>query len=387
MVSHELLSAGDRDVARIELIQVTKKYGSTTAVSEVSLDIADGEFVVLLGPSGCGKSTILKMIAGLEEITQGEIYIADRLVNYVSPGDRDVAMVFQSYALYPHMTAYQNIAFPLRMARQKKSAIAQRVSEIAAILGLTAVLKQYPEELSGGQRQRVALGRAMARRPAAFLMDEPLSNLDAQMRVQMREELLTLHRLLHTTTVYVTHDQVEAMTMGHRIVVMNQGAVQQIGTPHDVYARPVNTFVARFIGTPGINLFAGEVRRDGGAAYFHNPDLRLPLPPPLAAALDAALQDGRVTLGVRPESVYIATDPDELPHRAIVARVEPVGSDLYVGLKLGATPCQVRTPPWLSLAEGQTVSVDFDAHRIVIFDSADRRIRHEELAALANGRA
>jgi ABC-type sugar transport system ATPase subunit len=376
-------------VARIELIQVTKKYGSTTAVCEVSLDIADGEFVVLLGPSGCGKSTILKMIAGLEEITHGEIYIADRLVNYVSPGDRDVAMVFQSYALYPHMTAYRNIAFPLRMARQKKSDIAQRVNEIAAILGLTAVLKQYPEELSGGQRQRVALGRAMARRPAAFLMDEPLSNLDAQMRVQMREELLTLHRLLHTTTVYVTHDQVEAMTMGRRIVVMNQGAVQQIGTPHDVYARPVNTFVARFIGAPSINLFAGEVRTDGGAVYFHNPDLRLPLPPQLAAALGgAALQDGRVTLGVRPESVHIATDPDELPHRAIVARLEPVGSDLYVGLKLGATPCQVRTPPWLSLAEGQTVSVDFDARRIVIFDSADRRIRHEELAAaLMNGRS
>jgi len=323
---------------------------------------------------------VLKMIAGLEQISHGEIYIGDKLVNYTSPGDRDVAMVFQSYALYPHMTAYQNIAFPLRMARQSRSAIDRRVTEIAGILGLSAVLKHFPEELSGGQRQRVALGRAMARRPAAFLMDEPLSNLDAQMRVQMREELLNLHRLLRTTTVYVTHDQIEAMTMGTRVAVMNQGTLQQVGTPQDVYSRPINTFVARFIGTPAINLFSGTACREGETLYFDNGDLRLPLPPQLAAAVErAAPANGKISLGVRPESVQLATDGDELPHRAVVTRVEPVGSDLYVGMRFGDTPCQARTPPWLTLQEGQTIAVGFDERRIVVFDStSERRILHEE---------
>jgi ABC-type sugar transport system ATPase subunit len=369
-------------VAEIELIQVTKRYGHTTAVAELSLHIADGEFLVLLGPSGCGKSTLLKMVAGLEDVTHGEIYLGGKLVNYLSPGERDLAMVFQSYALYPHMTAYKNIAFPLRMARQSKQEIDQRVREIAGILGLTPVLKQFPEELSGGQRQRVALGRAMARRPAAYLMDEPLSNLDAQMRIQMREELLNLHHLLHTTTIYVTHDQIEAMTMGNRVVVMNYGAVQQVGTPQEVYARPVNTFVARFIGAPRINLFTGRPLREGETTYFQNADLRVPLPLPLAAGLaQAAGATERITLGVRPESVQVDTDPRRLPYTAEITRVEPVGSDLYVSLRIGGSELQARTPPWDALEQGQQVSLDFDARRIVLFDASEQRVRAEEEVA------
>src|SRR3954468_1788680 len=243
-------------MGNVDLIQVSKRYGATEAVASVSLGIEDHEFVVLLGPSGCGKSTLLKMIAGLEEISGGEIYIDGQLVNYVKPADRNVAMVFQNYALYPHMTVFDNIAFPLKMTGVPKAQTAEKVNAAARALGLETFLERRPEQLSGGQRQRVALGRAIVREPAVFLMDEPLSNLDAQLRVQTREELLRLHARLQTTTIYVTHDQIEAMTMGHRIVVMRSGVIQQVGKPQQVYDNPVNTFVAAFLGSPRINLHA-----------------------------------------------------------------------------------------------------------------------------------
>ncbi|MCC6792972.1 MAG: ABC transporter ATP-binding protein, partial [Thermomicrobiales bacterium] len=244
-------------MARVEFVEVGKRYGDSGAVRDVNLTVEDHEFLVLLGPSGCGKSTLLKMLAGLEDVTEGEIYIDDRLVNYVPPAQRNVAMVFQNYALYPHMTVYDNIAFPLKMTGVSKDATRRKVQDAAQVLGLEPYLDRRPEHLSGGQRQRVALGRAIVREPAVFLMDEPLSNLDAQLRVQTREELLKLHARLQTTTVYVTHDQIEARTMGHRIVVMRSGVVQQVGKPQDVYDYPVNTFVAAFLGSPRINLHSG----------------------------------------------------------------------------------------------------------------------------------
>ena len=248
----------------IELVGVTKRYSTVTALSDISLEIEPAEFVVLLGPSGCGKSTILKIIAGLEDATTGEVYINGKLANYVRPKERDVSMVFQNYALYPHMTVETNVGFPLKMRGTKKAEVARRVGEIAELLELSDQLKKYPEQLSGGQRQRVALGRAIIRDPVAFLMDEPLSNLDALLRVQMRSELLKLHRRVGKTTVYVTHDQVEAMTMADRIVVLKAGVIQQVGSTHEVYSRPANTFVATFVGSPQMNLFAGRV--EGSAA-------------------------------------------------------------------------------------------------------------------------
>src|SRR5262245_4455345 len=253
-------------MARVEILEVTKRYRNVLAVDNVTLDVRDQEFLVLLGPSGCGKSTLLKMVAGLEEISEGEIYIDDRLVNYVAPKDRDVAMVFQNYALYPHMTVFENLSFPLRMAGEKKEAIRQKVGEVARILALDALLERRPEQLSGGQRQRVALGRAIIRQPKVFLMDEPLSNLDALLRVQTREELLRLHKRVEGTIIYVTHDQVEAMTMGDRVVVMRDGVVHQVGEPQMVYDHPANTFVATFIGSPAMSMFRGQVQVEDGQA-------------------------------------------------------------------------------------------------------------------------
>src|SRR4051794_12222940 len=269
-------------MARVDFVEVSKKYGEAGAVSDVTLTVQDHEFLVLLGPSGCGKSTLLKMLAGLEDVSHGEIYIDDRMVNYVPPAQRNVAMVFQNYALYPHMTVFDNIAFPLKMNRVPKSTIQEKVRNAAQVLGLEPYLDRRPEHLSGGQRQRVALGRAIVREPAVFLMDEPLSNLDAQLRVQTREELLKLHGRLQTTTVYVTHDQIEAMTMGHRIVVMRLGVVQQVGKPQQVYDNPVNTFVAAFLGSPRINLHTGTLEADGLDLVFVARGTRIPLPSRLA---------------------------------------------------------------------------------------------------------
>ncbi|MEZ4498603.1 MAG: ABC transporter ATP-binding protein [Thermomicrobiales bacterium] len=362
-------------MAQVEFIQVGKSYGETGAVHNVNLTVEDSEFLVLLGPSGCGKSTLLKMVAGLEDITSGEIRIDGRMVNYVKPGDRNVAMVFQNYALYPHMTVRENIGFPLKMSRVSKSETRQRVESTAAILGLDQLLDRRPEQLSGGQRQRVALARSIIREPAVFLMDEPLSNLDAQLRVQTREELLKLHERLKTTTIYVTHDQIEAMTMGHRIVVMRSGIVQQVGRPQDVYDNPANTFVAAFLGSPRINLHTGKLV--GGA--FVGDGFSLPLSSRLAAVAASAAGEGEVALGVRPEDIEVhvgaaALADGKVPLEAVVSLVEPIGSDLYVRAQTGGTDWMARTEARLPVAPGDAVTLVLDLDHAHLFGSEGRNL-------------
>ena len=356
-------------MAKVEFVEVSKRYGDAGAVSNVNLTIEDHEFVVLLGPSGCGKSTLFKMIAGLEEISDGEIYIGDRMVNYTHP----------SNALYPHMTVADNIGFPLKMTGVGKDETRRRVASAAHVLGLEPYLERRPEQLSGGQRQRVALGRAIVREPSVFLMDEPLSNLDAQLRVQTREEILRLHSRLQTTTIYVTHDQVEAMTMGHRIVVMRAGEVQQVGPPQQVYDHPVNTFVAAFLGSPRINLHAGSIARDGLDVFFETNGLRIPLPPEKAANLDAAA-DGEVALGIRPEDIAVQLDHENgasgratIP--ATVSLVEPVGSDLYVNAASDElTTWMARTDPRLPVTRGQPVRLAINLANAHLFGADGRNL-------------
>jgi multiple sugar transport system ATP-binding protein len=364
-------------VGHVELLQVSKRYGDTEAVSAVSLGIHDHEFLVLLGPSGCGKSTLLKMIAGLEDVSDGEIYIDGKLVNYVRPADRNVAMVFQNYALYPHMTVAENIGFPLKMTGVSKHETAQRVQRAARSLGLESFLERRPEQLSGGQRQRVALGRAIVREPAVFLMDEPLSNLDAQLRVQTREELLRLHARLQTTIIYVTHDQIEAMTMGHRIVVMRSGQVQQVGPPQEVYDEPANTFVAAFLGSPRINLHTGILDRSDGRGVFRAGDVIIPLQPRLAqlAHLNGASRES--ALGIRPEDVRVVLDPassdgeleltEDVLLPATVSLVEPVGSDLFVSATTGDLAWTARAEARLPISAGQRIRLALDLQRAHLF--------------------
>src|SRR4051794_23454431 len=294
-------------MASVRLKHLDKQYANGFhAVRDVSLDIADGEFMVLVGPSGCGKSTTLRMVAGLEETTGGEILIGDRLVKEVAPGDRDIAMVFQNYALYPHMSVRQNMAFGLKMRRTPKAEIEKRVNETAAILSLETLLDRRPRELSGGQRQRVALGRAIVREPKVFLFDEPLSNLDAKLRVQMRAEIARLHLRLKTTIIYVTHDQVEAMTLGDRIVLMNHGVIQQVDTPMNIYQRPANQFVASFIGSPAMNFVPGQI--DNGAFRFADTPTSETTTPTHEAQINGA-PNGPATLGVRPEDLLVDSEP------------------------------------------------------------------------------
>ena len=359
-------------MGEVSLIQVSKHYaGGSAAVDAVSLTIPDHEFLVLLGPSGCGKSTLLKMIAGLEEVTNGEIYIDGKLVNYVKPGDRNVAMVFQNYALYPHMTVQENIAFPLKMTGVSKAEIASRVAQAAQALGLETLLQRRPEQLSGGQRQRVALGRAIVREPAVFLMDEPLSNLDAQLRVQTREELMRLHARLQRTTIYVTHDQIEAMTMGDRIVVMRGGVVQQVGPPQQVYDSPANTFVAAFLGSPRINLHAGTLHRTNDGASLRTGDLALPLSGGLVSqALKATSRDA--ALGIRPENIRVLLQAgdaraDHLLLPATVSLVEPVGSDLFVSAVANDVAFTARAEPRLPVTPGDPVLLELDMRRAHLF--------------------
>ncbi|MEA2584598.1 MAG: multiple sugar transport system ATP-binding protein [Thermomicrobiales bacterium] len=366
-------------MARVEFVDVSKRYGEAGAVNGASLTVEDHEFLVLLGPSGCGKSTLLKMVAGLEDVTEGEIYIEDRLVNYVRPAERNVAMVFQNYALYPHMTVYDNIAFPLKMTGVPKQQIRERTLRAAGALGLEPFLERRPEHLSGGQRQRVALGRAIVREPAVFLMDEPLSNLDAQLRVQTREELLKLHARLQTTTIYVTHDQIEAMTMGHRIVVMRSGVIQQVGKPQDVYDNPVNTFVAAFLGSPRINLHTGRLRAEGDALLFANEDVTIPLPDRLVRQARAAVVDGETALGVRPEDIAVDLNGrvsvgESVRLSATVALVEPVGSDLYVNATTGGATWMARTDPRLPVIPGQQVGLVLNLANAKLFGADGRNL-------------
>jgi sn-glycerol 3-phosphate transport system ATP-binding protein len=316
-------------MAGVSIRNVFKRYGAVQAIEGVSMEVNDGEFVVMLGPSGCGKSTLLRMVAGLESITGGDIAIGGRVVNDLEPKDRNIAMVFQNYALYPHMSVYDNMAYGLKIQGRSKSDIAARVQRAAEILELSAMLKRRPRELSGGQRQRVAMGRAIVREPSVFLFDEPLSNLDAKLRVQMRSELQALHQRLRTTTLYVTHDQVEAMTLAQRMLVMNGGRSEQIGAPLDVYRRPATTFVAGFIGSPPMNLIPGRIA-DGGSTLATDGGVQIRLP---AARPDL---DGRnVLLGVRPEHLEICAE-DAAALRPDIDFIELLGSDSLVYGHLGA---------------------------------------------------
>ncbi len=357
-------------MAGLRLEHIYKRYTDSVAVNDVNFDIFDKEFLVLVGPSGCGKSTTLRMIAGLEEISEGNIYIGDRVVNDVPPKDRDIAMVFQSYALYPHMSVYDNLAFGLKLRKTPKRDIDTRVRQAAETLGIGQLLTRKPRQLSGGQRQRVALGRAIVREPQVFLMDEPLSNLDAKLRVQTRADLIKLHQRLQTTVIYVTHDQVEAMTMGSRIAVMRDGVLQQLAPPTELYDHPANVFVAGFIGSPAMNFFRSELRAEGDTLYADNGSFRIKLPPEKRA--DALQHQGRqVIMGIRPEDVYEA---DELPNNdgntasLPVEVVEHLGAETNVYLLAGQTPFIARLDARTQAAAGQTMLVAFDAPRLHLFD-------------------
>ena len=358
-------------MASVTLKAVSKIYGKNIlAVSNASIEIQNKEFIVLVGPSGCGKSTVLRMIAGLEEITNGEIFIGDRLVNEVQPKDRDIAMVFQNYALYPHKTVYENMAFGLKLRKYPKSEINSRVQAAAEILGIENLLDRRPKELSGGQRQRVAVGRAIVRKPAVFLFDEPLSNLDAKLRVQMRAEISKLHHRIETTMIYVTHDQVEAMTMGDRIVVMKDGEIQQIDTPLQLYNKPSNKFVAGFIGSPGMNFLAGKLERNGGLT-FHHGSLQLDIPDHISAKL-GAYADKDVILGVRPEDIYDESTPESIAFKAesaaVVDVVEPLGNETFIYLNAGGSTLVARMKTSTEPTVGSTQNVVVDMGKAHFFD-------------------
>jgi ABC-type sugar transport system ATPase subunit len=367
-------------LADIVVKHLVKRFGKVEAVSDVSLQIADGEFLVLLGPSGCGKSTILRVVAGLADADSGEIVIGGRLVNFIDPVKRNVAMVFQNYALYPHMTVYTNIAFPLQIAKKRKPEIDAAVNRAAGILGLEQLLQRLPGELSGGQRQRVALARAIVREPQAFLMDEPLSNLDAQLRIQTRLELIQLHQRLGITTMYVTHDQVEAMTMGDRIAVMSAGVLQQIGTPQEVYRRPANIFVATFLGAPPMNLIRGAIETVDSGWRFRGEDIDVPLPAEVVSPSESEREvdtRGEVRLGLRPEHLRVAPVGQAGGIAGRVQILEPVGSDLYLTVEAGGTMLQVRTDPDSPLQPGDNVSLLFDGWRAQAFGADGENLRSD----------
>jgi multiple sugar transport system ATP-binding protein len=343
-------------MAEVQIRDLQKSYGALQVVHGVSVSIADGEFVVLVGPSGCGKSTLLRMIAGLEGISSGTISIGDRVVNNLPPAERDIAMVFQNYALYPHKTVAANMSFALKMAGMSKDEIDSRVNRAADILGLKPYLARYPRALSGGQRQRVAMGRAIVRNPQVFLFDEPLSNLDAKLRVQMRSEIRELHQRLGTTTVYVTHDQIEAMTMADRIVVMRDGRISQVGAPLELYDNPANVFVAGFIGSPAMNLLEGVVTADGA---FEGDGVRLPL--------ERRLEAGRkVTLGVRPEHLVLSEDGIAVQ----VVVVEPTGSEIHLVLRAGGQELTVAVRERQPFAPGQKLHIRPQTGMVHLFDTA-----------------
>jgi multiple sugar transport system ATP-binding protein len=347
-------------MASVVIHDVRKSFGLTPVIHGVDIDIEDGEFVVLVGPSGCGKSTLLRMIAGLENITGGEIRIGDRVVNHLPPKARDVAMVFQNYALYPHMTVAANMAFSMKLRGAPKDETDARVKRAAEILGLTELLGRFPRQLSGGQRQRVAMGRAIVRDPQVFLFDEPLSNLDAKLRVQMRTEIKELHQRLKTTTVYVTHDQIEAMTMADKIVVMNGGRVEQIGAPLELYDRPVNLFVAGFIGSPAMNFLPGAIRANGSLGFEGPGGAHLPL----ASAPQGS--DGRPAVyGVRPEHFTLADDGAE----ATIQVVEPTGSEIQIVAAMGGTEIVAAFRERHPFKPGETIRLKPDPRLVHLFDA------------------
>ncbi len=359
-------------MAEVALQGVSKTYDEkVTAVRDVNVTIQDKEFVVLVGPSGCGKSTVLRMIAGLEDISSGTISIGGTTVNDVAPKDRDIAMVFQNYALYPHMSVYENMAFGLKLRKMAKDEIDQRVRSAASILGIGQLLERKPKALSGGQRQRVALGRAIVRQPQVFLFDEPLSNLDANLRVQMRTEISRLHHQLQTTMIYVTHDQIEAMSMGDRIVVMKDGVVQQVDTPLNIYNNPINQFVAGFIGSPTMNFMDGVIKRNGSLGFHQEgSSFQLTLP----TSLSSRAQSGKkVTLGIRPEHIYLkSTSETKSIHRfsVQVEIVEPVGNEIFVYFSTGTSTRYVaRIASDNAPRVGTSLDLFFDSSKMHLFDS------------------
>ncbi len=371
-------------MASLSFKHIYKKYpGGVTAVSDFCLEVKDKEFIVFVGPSGCGKTTTLRMIAGLEEITEGELHIGDTLVNDIAPKDRDIAMVFQNYALYPHMTVFDNMAFGLKLRKTPKEEIKRRVEEAARVLDITHLLERRPKALSGGQKQRVALGRAIVREPKVFLLDEPLSNLDAKLRAQMRTELTKIHQKLGTTFIYVTHDQVEAMTMATRIVVMKDGLIQQVATPQNLYDQPVNVFVAGFIGTPQMNFIKANIEKKGKDLYFVFGDNCLKLPPEKAEA--EAIKDyigKEVILGVRPECLhdearYLEAMPDSIIE-ADVEVTELMGAEIYLYLNTSGADDEVqnliaRVSPRSEARAGDRVRIAVELPRVHVFDRDTER--------------
>jgi multiple sugar transport system ATP-binding protein len=358
-------------MARVLIRNLNKIFNEVHAVKDVNLEIRDREFVVLVGPSGCGKTTTLRMVAGLETITSGEVLIGDTIVNELPPMDRDIAMVFQNYALYPHMSVYDNMAFGLKMRRFARAEIEQRVREAAGILGIENLLQRKPRQLSGGQRQRVALGRALVRHPQVFLFDEPLSNLDAKLRVQMRVELKKIHDRLGTTAIYVTHDQVEAMTLGDRVVVMKDGIVQQVGEPLDLYNAPANRFVAGFIGSPAMNFADVGLAVQEGAMLALADGIRLKLPPAIAERLRSHV--GRqVTLGIRPEDLRVGpgNGADGCDFPAIVEVVERLGAQILLDVKVGSGTMVAAVEPSVKANVREQLRLAFDAERLHFFDRA-----------------
>ena len=352
-------------MAGVHIERLHKQFGGKAtaavhALADLTLDIADGEFISLVGPSGCGKSTALRIIAGLEIPTSGRILFDGRDITGLEPRDRNIAMVFQSYALYPHMSVRQNLEYGLKKRGVPAAERASAVDSVAAMLQIGPLLDRRPRQLSGGQRQRVALGRALIRDPEVFLLDEPLSNLDAKLRVHMRAELAALHQKLRTTMIYVTHDQLEAMTLSDRIVVMNHGVMQQVGTPEEIYSRPANRFVAEFIGTPSMNMIEGEIRAEGGRPHFTGPGLSIALPMAPSAG-------GRATLGVRPEDIaLVAADaPGAIPARVTVS--ELAGAERYHFVSLGESPIIVRTPATTVLHPGETIALGLAPDRLHLF--------------------
>ena len=370
-------------MAEIKLEHITKRFGDVVAVDDVNLEIHDQEFVVFLGPSGCGKTTTLRAIAGLEHPDEGDIFIDGNRVNTLSPADRDIAFVFQFYALYPHLTVYDNIAFPLKAVKAPKPEIQERVKEVATILQIQTMLDRKPSHLSGGEMQRVALGRAMVRRPKAFLMDEPMSNLDAKLRVDMRTELKRLQRRLGATTIFVTHDQVEAMSMADRIVIMHQGSLQQIGTPHEVYNQPRTVFVAQFMGSPSMNLISGTVQgqaalkpasTEGGQPALHldHTDIWVELS---AEQISRLGRSAEIVFGVRPEHIVVSKEPIKKGFTATVHLVEALGSVNIIDILLGENPetgelilLRARTHPAFKPDGGQSVWFNFDPKQVHLFD-------------------
>jgi len=360
----------EAQMASVTYDHITKEFGDVVAVNDLNLAIDDKEFIVLVGPSGCGKTTALRMLAGLEEITKGEVKIGDRVVNDVPPKDRDIAMVFQSYALYPHMTVYDNMAFGLKLRKTPKQDIKRRVQEAAEILGIQDMLNRKPRQLSGGQRQRVALGRAIVREPKVFLFDEPLSNLDAKLRIAMRSEITKLHQRLSTTFIYVTHDQTEAMTMASRIAVINKGILQQLDTPQTLYDRPDNMFVAGFMGAPAMNFFKAKVRQDGGSLFIEGGAFKVPVVSDKKAYHNYV--DKSVVMGIRPEDVhnpaFVAPGIHAAPVEAKVDVTELMGNEINLYLLAGQDNIVARVDPRTDFRMGDKVQVAFDMDKIHLFD-------------------